>query len=308
MSLAVLIPCHNEAITIYNVVRSFQDALPDARVYVYDNNSTDNTIKEAERAGAIVRQEETQGKGAVVRRMFADIEADIYIMVDGDGTYNVQAASQLVSHLHTHHLDMVIGTRVAKKHTAYRAGHALGNKMFNALLRYLFKSHFTDIFSGYRVFSRRFVKSFPALSTGFDVETEITIHALELAMPVSEIPTDYDERPLGSQSKLSTYKDGWKILCRIIKLFRLERPLFFFGSLSLSTSLLSVLLFLPILITYWNTGLVPRLPTFVLCIGLMLLSMLSLGCGMILDSVTYTRTALKRLHYLATSKSSDAPH
>jgi glycosyltransferase involved in cell wall biosynthesis len=299
LSIAVLLPCYNEEAAIARTVADFRAALPDAAIYVYDNNSTDKTREVAAQAGAIVRAEKMQGKGHVVRRMFADVEADIYLMADGDATYDASAAPALVAKLIDEQLDMVVGARKTEVEAAYRRGHALGNRLFTGLLSSLFGRSFSDIFSGYRVFSRRFAKSFPALSRGFETETEISVHALELAMPVGEIVTAYGARPEGSHSKLSTYRDGWRILKTILHLYRIERPVLFYGSFALFLATLAVVLAIPLAITYFQTGLVPRFPTAILATGLMILAFLCFFCGLILDTVVRGRREVRRLHYLS---------
>lgn len=297
--IAVLLPCYNEEAAIAATIAGFRAALPGARIYVYDNNSADRTREVAAQAGAIVRTEKMQGKGHVVRRMFADVEADIYVMADGDATYDAGAAPALVARLIDEQLDMVVGTRVHKEADAYRRGHVLGNRTMTGILARLFGRTFTDIFSGYRVFSRRFAKSFPALSRGFETETEISVHALELAMPVGEVETAYGARPEGSESKLSTYRDGWRIFRTIIHLYRIERPVMFYGSFAFAFAALAVILAVPLVITYAQTGLVPRFPTAILATGLMLLAALSFMSGLILDTVVRGRREVRRLHYLA---------
>jgi glycosyltransferase involved in cell wall biosynthesis len=297
--LAVILPCYNEATAIAQTVADFRAALPSATIYVYDNNSKDETAKVATAAGAIVRTERMQGKGNVVRRMFADVEADIYIMADGDATYEAAAAPALIARLLEDNLDMVVGARKSEVEAAYRRGHRFGNAMLTGMLAQLFGRSFSDILSGYRVFSRRFVKSFPLLSTGFEIETEISVHALELKMPVTEIVTAYAARPEGSESKLSTYRDGWRILNTILRLFRFERPLLFFGAFAGLFAILAVVLSIPLILTFLETGLVPRLPTAVLVTGLMILSALTLMCGLILDTVVRGRTEMRRLAYLS---------
>ncbi len=297
--VAVLIPCCNEAAAIGAVVGAFRAALPGAVVYVYDNNSADATAALARAAGAVVRQERMQGKGHVIRRMFADVEADVYVLVDGDGTYDAGAAPRMVALLRTQGLDMVTGTRVSQIEAAWRRGHRLGNALLAGLVRRIFGDRVTDMLSGYRVFSRRFVKSFPALSGGFETETEFTVHALELRMPVGELATAYRDRAAGSASKLRTFRDGARILRLIVLLVKEERPLGFFGGCALVLAGLGVAAGGPVIATYLRTGLVPRLPTAVLATGLMLLAALALACGLILDTVTRGRRELKRLHYLA---------
>jgi glycosyltransferase involved in cell wall biosynthesis len=297
--VAVLVPCFNEASAIAQVVAAFRAALPDAVVYVYDNNSTDGTVAAAREAGAVVRREPHQGKGYVVRRMFNDVEADIYVLVDGDATYDAPSAPAMVAKLLDERLDMVVGARIDREEAAYRRGHRAGNWLLTRFITHIFGRSFTDILSGYRAFSRRFVKSFPILSGGFEIETEITIHALELELPVGEVATPYYSRPSGSVSKLSTWSDGLRILWTVFKLYRAERPLPFFGSLGVGLAIISVGLVIPILITYLQEGLVPRLPTAVLSMGLMLLAFLSIACGLILDTVTRGRREFKLIAYLA---------
>jgi glycosyltransferase involved in cell wall biosynthesis len=299
LRIAVLLPCYNEEAAVAQTVAGFRAALPDADIYVYDNNSSDRTREVAAAAGAIVRTEKMQGKGHVVRRMFADVEADIYVMADGDATYDASAAPALIAKLIDEQLDMVVGARKSEVEEAYRAGHVLGNKVFTGLLSSLFGRSFSDIFSGYRIFSRRFAKSFPALSRGFETETEISVHALELVMPVGEVVTAYGARPEGSQSKLSTYRDGWRILKTILHLYRIERPVLFYGSFALALAALAVVLAAPLAITYFQTGLVPRFPTAILVTGLMILAFLSFFCGLILDTVVRGRREVRRLHYLS---------
>ena len=297
--IAVLIPCYNEEIAIGDTVRGFAAALPEATIYVYDNNSKDKTIERAREAGAVVRSESLQGKGNVVRRMFADIDADIYLMTDGDTTYDPTAARAMIDMLVEQNLDMVVGKRIHKAKEAYRPGHVLGNRMLTGFLARLFGQRFTDILSGYRVFSRRYAKSFPALSAGFEIETELTVHALTLNLPVAEVETDYFERPAGSESKLNTYRDGVRILRVMLTLFKNERPLAFFSWMTLLLALLAVGLSIPVFITYFETGLVPRFPTAILSSTMMLLAFLSLAVGLVLDTVTRGRREVKRLMYLA---------
>jgi glycosyltransferase involved in cell wall biosynthesis len=299
LRIAVLLPCYNEEAAIAQTVAGFRAALPDAAIYVYDNNSHDRTTEVAAAAGAIVRCERMQGKGHVVRRMFADVEADIYVMADGDSTYDASAAPTLIARLIDERLDMVVGARKSEVEEAYRRGHRLGNQLFTGLLARLFGRSFSDIFSGYRVFSRRFVKSFPALSGGFETETEISVHALELAMPVGEVVTAYGARPEGSVSKLSTYRDGWRIMKTILHLFRIERPVLFYGGIAAFLAALAVVLAVPLAITYAETGLVPRLPTAILATGLVTLAALSFFAGLILDTVVRGRREVRRLHYLS---------
>lgn len=297
--VAVLIPCHNEAVAIPKVVADFRAALPGATIHVYDNNSTDGTAAAARAAGAVVRREGLQGKGHVVRRMFADVEADIYILVDGDDTYDAAAAPAMVARLLADGLDMVVGTRAADIAAAYRPGHRLGNRVLTGMVAAIFGNRVSDMLSGYRVFSRRFVKSFPALATGFETETEFTVHALELRMAIGEMPTRYRDRPAGSASKLRTFRDGMCILRTIVVLVKEERPLQFFSLCGLLLLLLGIGFGIPVVLEFLATGLVPRLPTAVLATGLVLLSFLCFASGLILDSVTRGRKELKRLAYLA---------
>jgi len=295
----VILPCYNEEAAIAATVAGFRQTLPGATVYVYDNNSRDRTREIAAQAGAVVRTERQQGKGHVVRRMFADVDADIYLMADGDLTYDPQAAPEMVDLLLAEQLDMVVGTRRHEEKDAYRGGHVLGNKLFTGILSGLFGRSFTDIFSGYRVFSRRFVKSFPVLSAGFEIETEISVHALELRMPVGEVETAYGARPEGSHSKLSTYSDGWRILRTIVTLYRMERPALFYGAIGAFLLALALVLAIPLIVTYLQTGLVPRFPTAILVTGITVIAVLSFFAGLILDTVTRGRREVRRLAYLA---------
>lgn len=299
LRIAVLLPCYNEAGAIAQTVGAFAQALPAATIYVYDNNSTDDSRALAAAAGAVVRGVRQQGKGHVVRRMFADIDADVYVMADGDATYEAAAAPRMVADMLAENFDMVVGARKSEVEAAYRRGHRLGNFMLTGLLRQLFGRSFTDILSGYRVFSRRFVKSFPVLSAGFEIETEISVHALELAMPVSERLTAYAARPEGSVSKLSTWRDGWRILRTIIQLYRIERPVWFFGAIAALFALVAVMLAFPLLFTYIETGLVPRFPTALLATGLVIVAVVNGMCGLILDTVVRGRREVRRLAYLA---------
>ncbi|MGK6323836.1 glycosyltransferase family 2 protein [Sphingomonas sp. DT-51] len=297
--VAVLLPCYNEEAAIAETIAGFRRALPEATIYVYDNNSRDGTVAVARAAGALVRTERIQGKGAVVRRMFADVDADVYVMADGDATYDAASAPAMVARMLDEQLDMIVGTRVGEAAAAYRRGHRLGNAVLTGMLTRLFGRSFSDILSGYRVFSRRFVKSFPVLSVGFEIETEISVHALELKMPLGEVETPYYARPEGSVSKLSTYGDGWRILRTIAMLYRLERPLWFFGAAGAVLALVAVVLAVPLALTYAQTGLVPRLPTAVLVTGLMILAALCVFAGLILDTVVRGRREVRRLAYLA---------
>jgi glycosyltransferase involved in cell wall biosynthesis len=297
--IAVLVPCYNEEAAVAAVVKGFRQALPAAQIYVYDNNSKDRTADVAREAGAEVRSERRQGKGHVVRRMFADIDADVYVLVDGDATYDAPSAPRMIEKLLAEHLDMVVGLRVDQEQAAYRRGHRTGNWMLTSFLSSVFGQAFKDILSGYRVFSRRFVKSFPVLSDGFEIETELTVHALELAMPVAEVETPYYARPEGSFSKLNTWGDGFRILRTILKLYRSEKPLRFFSAIGAFLALVSIGLAIPILVVYLETGLVPRLPTAVLSTGLMIVAVLSVSSGLVLDTVTRGRREMKLLAYLS---------
>jgi glycosyltransferase involved in cell wall biosynthesis len=299
IKIAVLLPCYNEETAIAQTVAGFRAVLPDATIYVYDNNSSDRTVEVARAAGAIVRTERTQGKGNVVRRMFADVDADIYVMADGDATYDAASAPALIARVLDEQLDMVVGSRVTQETAAYRRGHQFGNKAMTGILAQLFGRSFTDIFSGYRVFSRRFVKSFPVLSSGFEIETEISVHALELKMPVGEIETPYFARPEGSESKLSTYRDGFRIARTIVTLYRIERPLLFFGAIGVVLGLIGLALAMPLIITYMHTHLVPRFPTAILVTGLMIMAALNGFAGLILDTVVRGRREMRRLAYLS---------
>jgi glycosyltransferase involved in cell wall biosynthesis len=299
MRIAVLVPCFNEEAAVAAVVNGFRKALPSAQVYVYDNNSKDRTAEVARAAGAEVRSERRQGKGHVVRRMFADIEADVYVLVDGDATYDAPSAPGMIERLVNDRLDMVVGLRVDQEQAAYRRGHRTGNWLLTSFLSSVFGQAFTDILSGYRVFSRRFVKSFPVLSDGFEIETELTVHALELAMPVAEIETPYYARPEGSVSKLNTWRDGFRILGTIMRLYRSEKPLRFFTFIGLFLALVAIGLAIPLVVTYLEEGLVPRVPTAILSTGLMIVAVLSVSSGLVLDTVTRGRREMKLLNYLA---------
>jgi len=296
---AVLIPCFNEATAIAKVIADFRAAVPEAVIYVYDNNSTDQTMQVAEQNGAVVGLERRQGKGNVVRRMFRDIDADIYVLVDGDATYDAASARGLIAELVDGGQDMVVGARVSQGETAYRRGHRFGNRMLTGFVSSIFGTDLRDMLSGYRVFSRRFVKSFPALSRGFEIETELTVHALELELPIVEVDTRYYARPAGSASKLNTWRDGVRIMATILQLYRSERPLAFFTVVGALLAASSFVLALPIFVTYLETGLVPRFPTAILSTGLMILAFLSIAIGFVLDTVTRGRREMKLLSYLA---------
>ncbi len=299
-SVAVIVPCYNEEIAVADVIADFRRALPDAEIFIYDNNSLDRTVEIARAAGAHVRTEYRQGKGNVVRRMFADVDADVFIMVDGDNTYDAASAPALIDRLVADNLDMVVGTRLqSDAEAAFRSGHRFGNVLLTTAVNRLFRARLVDILSGYRVMSRRFAKSFPALSTGFETETELTIHALELRSPMAEIETPYKTRPEGSESKLNTWADGFRILLTILKLVREFRPVLFYGSLAVLFAAVSLILAAPVVATYMETGLVPRLPTAVLATGVMLLAFLSATAGLVLESVSRGRWEQKRMAYLA---------
>jgi len=298
-TIAVLVPCYNEEAAIGKVVRDFRAALPEASVFVYDNNSTDGTAAAARAGGAEVFQEKHQGKGFVVRRMFTDVEADIYVLVDGDATYDAPSARKMIARMLADRLDMVVATRVHRQQSAYRAGHVAGNRLLTGFVASVFGPSFNDMLSGYRVFSRRFVKSFPLLSSGFEIETELTIHALELGLAVAEIDTPYYARAEGSSSKLNTWRDGFRILGTIIRLYRAERPLSLFGAIGLAFAIASVGFAIPVFVTYFETGLVPRLPTALLSTGLMVVAFLSISVGLVLDTVTRGRREAKLFVYLS---------
>jgi len=308
LQIAVIVPCYNEEVSIPRVIADFRKALPTARIFVYDNNSTDRTAEAASQAGAVVRHEPFPGKGNVVRRMFSDVEADIYVLVDGDDTYDATAAPILVSTLLERQLDMVNGSRVTDIREAYRFGHRFGNKLLTGIVMTIFGRQFSDMLSGYRVFSRRFVKSFPAISSGFEIETELTVHALELRMKTAEIPTRYKDRPEGSVSKLNTIFDGVRILRTIGLLIKEERPVAFFSATFAVLAILSVMLAAPVVSEYLRTGLVPRFPTAILSASLMLLAFLSLTAGLVLDTVTHCRREVKRLAYLSISAPDTSSH
>jgi glycosyltransferase involved in cell wall biosynthesis len=297
--IAVLIPCYNEAAAIAGVVRDFVAALPEATIYVYDNNSNDGTRERALEAGAIVRTETFQGKGNVVRRMFADVEAEVYVLVDGDGTYDAPSARKMVDLLLANSLDMVNGARVATAASAFRLGHLFGNRLLTGTVAVIFGDRLKDMLSGYRVMSRRFIKSFPALASGFETETELTVHALELRLPIAEVQTPYRDRPEGSESKLRTFRDGWRILRMILWLVKEERPLQFFSGVAVLLLISAIVLAWPLVTEWLRTGLVPRFPTAILATGLTILGFVSFIAGLILDTVTLSRREMKRLHYLA---------
>jgi hypothetical protein len=308
LRVAVLVPCFNEQATIAKVVGDFRAALPQATVYVYDNNSNDRTAEAAAAAGAVVRHETRQGKGHVVRRMFADVDADVYLLVDGDATYDAPSAKAMIARLIDERLDMVVGVRVDHDEAAFRPGHRFGNRLFTAFVASVFNPAFTDLLSGYRAFSRRFVKSFPVLSSGFEIETELTIHALNLELPVAEIETPYFARPPGSVSKLSTWRDGLRILANIVRLYRAERPLPFFGGIGAMLAAVAIVLAIPIFVTYVEQGIVPRFPTAILSTGLMILAWLAAACGLVLDTVTRGRREMKMLAYLAQKAAGESAH
>src|ERR1700752_4784441 len=299
LRIAVLVPCYNEEAAVATVVADFRNALPAAAIYVYDNNSKDRTLAVAREAGAEVRSETHQGKGHVGRRMFADVDADVYVLVDGDATYDAPSAPRMIDALINDHLDMVVGFRVDQSVAAYRPGHRTGNWMLTSFLASVFGEAFKDILSGYRVFSRRFVKSFPVLSDGFEIETELSVHALELALPIAEIATPYYARPEGSFSKLNTWRDGFRILGTILRLYRTEKPLRFFTAIGVFLMLVSIGFAVPIVVTYLEEGVVPRLPTAGLSTGLMIVAVLSISSGLVLDTVTRGRREMKLLAYLS---------
>lgn len=298
INIAILIPCYNEEHAIAKVIKGFQSSLPSATIYVYDNNCTDKTPEIASQAGAIIRCETRQGKGHVVRRMFADIEADVYIMVDGDGTYDATYAPLMVETLLAGPCDMVTAIRDFKYSATYEKTNTYGTKALAFIVNKIFGGEIQDMFSGYRAFSRRFVKSFPMVSTGFEIETELTIHALELQMRTAEIEAPYFDREPGSRSKLRAFRDGFKVLFMIIRFIKEERPVQLFASLGAISALLSIGLGIPLVMTYLNTGLVPRIPTAILSSALMLLGFLGLIIGFILSAVTTARRETKRLSYL----------
>jgi hypothetical protein len=304
--IAVLVPCYNEESTIQTVIKDFEVALPQATIYVYDNNSTDRSAEFARHAGAVVRQERQQGKGNVVRRMFADVEADVYVIVDGDATYDAASAPSMIRTLLEDNLDLMNGARVTDISEAYRRGHRFGNQLLTRVVAVIFGARLSDLLSGYKVLSRRFVKSFPALAAGFEIETELAVHALQLRMPLAELPTRYGKRVEGSPSKLRTVRDGLRIVWAIFVLIKEERPLAFFSSTCAVLMALSLALIAPVVVTFLQTGLVSRLPTAVLAMGIMVLAFLSLTCGLVLDTVTRARVEMKRLHYLGLSAPGEA--
>lgn len=297
--IAAIVPCYNEVASVGSVVRDLREAVPGIDVYVYDNNSTDGTAEAARQAGAIVRHELVKGKGNVVRRAFADVEADIYLLIDGDDTYEAGAAGRMIATLRGGPYDQVTGVRNQTTETAYRPGHATGNRMFNALVGFVFGTPVSDMLSGYRVFSRRFVKSFPALSREFEIETELTVHSINLRVPQTEVPVKFKDRAEGSESKLRTYHDGLRILRLILELTRHERPLLFYGILAVILFLVGVGLGIPLIVGFVHTGLVPRLPTAVLASSLVILSVLLFITGIILDGLRRSRRESARLFYLA---------
>ncbi|WP_261834031.1 glycosyltransferase family 2 protein [Vibrio ishigakensis] len=299
LDIAVLLPCYNEQGAIGETIASFQQALPRATIYVYDNNSSDQTAEEARQAGAIVRFEPRQGKGEVVKRMFADIEADVYVMADGDNTYDASICPELIDTLVSERLDMIVGTR-SRELSSYPKGHVLGNKVFSNLINRAFNSKLEDVFSGYRIMSNRFVKSLPIFSDGFQIETELTVHALQHKIPIKEVPTKYISRPEGTESKLKTYRDGFKILNFIMFLLRDVRPLFFFSCISATLITLSLFLGLPVIFEFFETGLVPRFPTAILASSIALIAVMSLFSGLILDNVSRGRKERKMVTYLRT--------
>lgn len=296
--IAILVPCYNEGVTIAKVVKDFKAVIPNATVYVYDNNSSDDTSEQALKAGAVVRKEYLQGKGNVVRRMFADIDADIYVMVDGDATYHAPSAMPMINRLLDENIDMLVGCRKDSCAEVYRTGHRLGNMMFTKTVAFLFGQTFSDILSGYRIFTRRFVKSFPSISKRFEIETELTVHSLQMRIRAGEFDTPYYSRPEGSESKLNTYRDGWHILKVIIDLVLSERPLLIFGALAGGSALVTLVMFIPILIDYFISGEVPRFPTLIVATGFGLFSVVSLFFGYLFDRISQDRREVKRLFYV----------
>jgi glycosyltransferase involved in cell wall biosynthesis len=300
-TIAAIVPCYNEEAAIAQVVTDLRAAVPDMAIYVYDNNSTDDTVRVAAEAGAIVRHESSKGKGNVVRRAFADVDADIYVLIDGDDTYAAADLPEMIQTLRSGPYDHVLGVRRQTTTSAYRPGHELGNRGFNWFVGSVFSSPVSDMLSGYRVFSRRFVKSFPALSREFEIETELTVHAMSLRVPQVEVPVGFKDRPAGSESKLRTYHDGFRILSLIIGLIRHERPMLFYGIVGALLTLVALLIGLPVVIEFFDTGLVPRLPTAILAVGVVILAVLSWTIGLILDGVLKARRELSRLNYLTYS-------
>jgi glycosyltransferase involved in cell wall biosynthesis len=299
LRIAAIVPCYNEEVAVASVVRDLRGSIPNVEVYVYDNASTDGTRQAAVAAGAHVRTEERRGKGNVVRRAFADIDADVYLLIDGDGTYDATRARTLVDTLLAGPYDHVVGVREEISDTAYRVGHAAGNRLLNRITSLIFRSRVTDMLSGYRVFSRRFVKSFPALSREFEIETELTIHAMGLRVPQREVPVGFTDRPIGSESKLRTFRDGFRILGTILRLAHYERPALAYGFVSLLLVALGLVLGLPVVAEYLRTGLVPRFPTAFLASSLMVLSAISLIVGLLQDAVRRSREESSRLWYLS---------
>ncbi|MDF2916398.1 MAG: glycosyl transferase family 2 [Microbacterium sp.] len=300
-TIAALVPCYNEELSIASVVRDLRAAVPEITVYVYDNASTDRTVEVARAAGAIVRSEERKGKGNVVRRAFADVEADIYVLIDGDDTYDAAALPEMIATLIEGPYDHILGVRNETTESAYRPGHSLGNKGFNWLVGSIFGSDVSDMLSGYRVMSRRFVKSFPALSREFEIETELTVHAMSVRVPQAEVSVGFKDRPEGSESKLRTYHDGFRILNLIAQLVRHERPMFFYGVVASILVLIGILLGIPVVVDFFQTGLVPRLPSAVLALGVVLAGGLAASIGLILDGVLKARREVSRLNYLTYS-------
>lgn len=303
--IAVILPCHNEELTVRPVVEGFRQALPEAEIYIFNNLSTDRTAEIAVEVGAHLRNVHLKGKGNVVRRMFADVDADIYVMADGDATYHAPSARQLIDMLIDQQLDMVVGARVEAEPApgdtgiTYRPGHRWGNKLLTGTVQQIFGGSFRDMLSGYRVFSRRYVKSFPAHSHGFEIETELNVHALELRMPCTEVDTPYGARPEGSASKLSTYRDGWRILKTIGRLVVSEKPLQFFGWLGAVLALVAIALAAPIVMEYSHTGMVRRFPTLGLVSAMVVCGGVSFVTGLILQAITLTRREIKQIAYLA---------
>lgn len=300
-TIAALVPCYNEELSIASVVRDLRAAVPEMTIYVYDNSSTDRTSEVAREAGAVVRREERKGKGNVVRRAFADVEADIYVLIDGDDTYDAAALPEMIRTLQEGPYDHILGVRQETTNSAYRPGHALGNRGFNWLVGNIFGSEVSDMLSGYRVMSRRFVKSFPALSREFEIETELTVHAMSVRVPQAEVSVGFKDRPEGSESKLRTYHDGFRILNLIAQLVRHERPMLFYGIVAALLALIGILVGIPVVADFVATGLVPRLPSAILAIGVVLAGGLAAVIGLILDGVLKARREVSRLNYLTYS-------